>query len=259
MPAECPDCGGSGQILVETEKGRRVRDCSCVARRKLDRTLELAGIPQRYQGCTVDGYTTDFPGANKTLLMAKLYAARFIEDFPRPGAAATPGVMFVGSIGVGKTHLAAAMLRTLISERRTSGLFVDYRELLKRLQHSYSQRGDGSEADILAPVLSAEILVLDELGAVKPTEWVMDTIGYVLNSRYNSCRTTIITTNYANLAATTSQPGMAASSNLRSVPREETLGDRIGERIRSRLLEMCVSLDMHGTDFRQLARRAELA
>ncbi len=258
MSPECSSCGGSGQILVETEKGRHVRQCACVAQRKLERTLELAGIPQRYQACTVDDYVTDFPGANKTLLMAKLYAARFIEEFPRPGAA-TPGVMFVGSIGVGKTHLAAAMLKTLISERRASGLFVDYRELLKKLQHSYSQRGDGSEADILAPVLSAEILVLDELGAVKPTEWVMDTIGYVLNSRYNSCRTTILTTNYANLPATAIQPGMAASNNLRSVPREETLGDRIGERIRSRLLEMCVSLEMHGMDFRQIARRAELA
>jgi DNA replication protein DnaC len=228
-----------------------------MAKRRQARTLEVAGIPMRYQRCSVNDYVTDFASANKSLLMAKMYTSQFIEQFPRPGA--TPGIMYVGSIGVGKTHLAAAMLRTLITERRATGLFVDYRELLKKLQHSYSQRGDGSEAEILIPVLNAEVLVLDELGAVKPTEWVMDTIGYVLNSRYNSCKTTIITTNYANLPATTSQPGMTSPNNLRSIPREETLGDRIGERIRSRLLEMCVSLEMHGLDYRQTAAQASLA
>ena len=103
-------------------------------------------------------------------------------------------------------------MKTLIAERGANGLFVDYRELLKKLQHTYAQRGDGSESDILAPVLAAEVLVLDELGASKPTEWVMDTVGYVLNSRYNSCRTTIVTTNYANRPATVSQPGKADSN-----------------------------------------------
>ncbi len=189
-------------------------------------------------------------------MLAKSYSAHFVEEFSKSGPGGTPGLMFVGSIGVSKTHLAAAILKALIVERGANGLFVDYRELLKKLQHTYAQRGDGSEADILAPVLKAEVLVLDELGATKPTEWVMDTIGYVLNSRYNSCRTTIITTNYANLPATVNQPGMAASNNLRAVSREETLGDRIGERIRSRLQEMCVPLEMQGVDFRESVQRA---
>ncbi len=256
MPLECSKCGGSGQLLVETDKGRHVRECFCVAKRKLVRSLDRAGIPQRYQECTVEGYITDFPGASRSLMLAKMYAAHFVEAFPKPGAGGTPGVMFVGSIGVGKTHLASAILKTLIAERGANGLFVDYRELLKRLQHTYAQRGDGSESDILAPVLAAEVLVLDELGASKPTEWVMDTVGYVLNSRYNSCRTTIVTTNYANRPATVSQPGMADSNTLRAVSREETLGDRIGERIRSRLQEMCVPLEMQGLDFRESVQRA---
>ena len=189
-------------------------------------------------------------------MLAKSYSAHFVKEFSKSGPGGTPGLMFVGSIGVGKTHLAAAILKALIVERGANGLFVDYRELLKKLQNTYAQRGDGSEADILAPVLKAEVLVLDELGATKPTDWVMDTVGYVLNSRYNSCRTTIITTNYANLPATVNQPGMAASNNLRAVSREETLGDRIGERIRSRLQEMCVPLEMQGVDFRESVQRA---
>ena len=70
---------------------------------------------------------------------------------------------------------------------------------------------------------------------MKPTEWVTDTIGYVLNSRYNDCLTTIITTNYANLPPVGLETGSSPVNMLRAAVRQETLGDRIGERMRSRL------------------------
>jgi DNA replication protein DnaC len=92
------------------------------------------------------------------------------------------------------------------------------------------------------------VLVLDELGASKPTDWVWDTVAHILNTRYNDRRTTIITTNYANLAP------FAAESNR--AMREDSLGDRIGERMRSRLQEMCVVVEMQGEDFRQKVKRA---
>lgn len=94
---------------------------------------------------------------------------------------------------------------------------------------------------------------------MKPTEWVMDTVGYVLNTRYNECRTTIITTNYPNLPPLDADEGAKSFSSIRSAVRGETLGDRIGERVRSRLQEMCVSVEMDGMDFRRLGKRAYLA
>ena len=98
------------------------------------------------------------------------------------------------------------------------------------------------------------MLVLDELGAAKPTDWVWDTVAHILNTRYNDRRTTIITTNYANAgAAGNGVRGTRASA------REETLGDRIGERMRSRLQEMCVVVEMQGEDFRQKVKRASFA
>ena len=189
--------------------------------------------------------------------MAHLYASNFVKKFPVETG--STGVLLVGSIGVGKTHLAIAMLRALIVERGATGLFCDYRELLKRLQQTYSQRGDGSEAEILEPILTAQVLVLDEVGAMKPTEWVTDTIGYVLNTRYNNCLTTIITTNYANLPPAAVDMSSSRVSMLRGAVRPETLGDRIGERMRSRLQQMCVLLELQGEDYRQSAGRAEYA
>ena len=75
-------------------------------------------------------------------------------------------------------------------------LFCDYRELLKSIQNSYNPQVQATEMEILQPVFDAEVLVLDELGAVRSTEWVFDTVNYVLNSRYNDNKTTIITTNF---------------------------------------------------------------
>src|SRR6202007_419723 len=106
-------------------------------------------------------------------------------------------------------------------------VFYDYRELLKEIQNSYNPTGQTTELDVLRPVFETDVLVLDELGAVKPTEWVWDTVSLILNTRYNNNRTTIITTNFDD------QPAAAVSGSLspaRAAVREETLGGRSGAR-----------------------------
>jgi DNA replication protein DnaC len=141
----------------------------------------------------------------------------------------------------------------LVAERGATGMFYDYRDLLKQIQNSYNAQVRETELEILAPVFDAEVLVLDEIGASKPTDWVWDTVAHILNTRYNDRRTTIITTNFAN-----AKP-LGMDSGTRSYMREETLGDRIGERMRSRLQEMCVVVEMQGEDFRQKVKRASFA
>ena len=125
--------------------------------------------------------------------------AKFVEGYPVETAGT--GLLLTGSIGVGKTHLAVGILQALVAERGAYGLFYDYRDLLKQVQNSYNQEVAATELEVLRPVFEAEVLVLDELGAAKPTDWVWDTVAHILNTRYNDRRTTIITTNYANAAA----------------------------------------------------------
>jgi DNA replication protein DnaC len=108
-----------------------------------------------------------------------------------------------------------------------------------------------TELELLKPVFAAEVLVLDDLGAQKPNEWVWDTVALILNTRYNDKQTTIITTNYPDQAA-----GSGAKSDVERAAREQTLGDRIGDRMRSRLAEMCVKIEVTGEDFRQTVKRA---
>jgi DNA replication protein DnaC len=228
--------------------------------------LERARIPERYEKCTLESYiVSGSRGDDHTLARAHWRARKFVEQYhvKPPGT----GLLFTGSVGVGKTHLAVGILKKLIEEQGVQGIFCDYRELLKEVQNSYNQNVAATEMQVLRPIFEAEVLVLDELGASKPSEWVWDTVAHVLNTRYNDLKTTIITTNYSNLRALDtetvpakeSQPDTPAGEAARAAMKKETLGDRIGERMRSRLQEMCVVVEMYGRDYREYDNRATFA
>jgi DNA replication protein DnaC len=251
MSEVCTICGGAG-MLVQQENGRQfVKDCVCRLQKRADRMLGRAHIPNRYEHCSFESYETKLAYSHPTQGLALHHSKWFVENYPIETAG--KGLLLTGSIGVGKTHLAVSILKSLVAERGATGLFFDYRDLLKQVQNSYNNKVSATELEVLAPVFDAEVLVLDELGASKPTDWVWDTVAHILNTRYNDRRTTIITTNYANAGP------LGTENGPRGVMREETLGDRIGERMRSRLQEMCVVVEMQGEDFRQKVKRASFA
>ncbi len=249
---ECPLCDGMGmRVVARAGGGRAAEPCECRHARRLFALLAKAQVPARYAACTLESYQ-----ATGELYRPFLTAQRFVEIYP--GENDGVGLLLTGSIGVGKTHLATAILQKLILEKGVPALFCDYRELLKSITNSYNAHVHTTELEVLQPVFRAEVLVIDELGAAKPTEWVWETVAHILNTRYNDKRTTIITTNYPNLPPGGAGQG-AAREEARQALREETLGDRIGERMRSRLQEMCVPVEMRGPDYRLGAKRARFA
>jgi DNA replication protein DnaC len=241
------------RVVRRADGSTAAEPCECRYAVRASALMERARIPRRYQHCSFESYEVNFRGADGSLAAAHLMARQFVDGYP--ATTEGRGLLLTGSIGVGKTHLAVGILQALISEKGVRGMFCDYRELLKEIQHSYNPQVATTELEILRPVFEAEVLVLDELGASKPTEWVWDTVAHILNTRYNDKRTTIITTNYADAGPGGVSSGGAATG-ARAAMREETLGDRIGERMRSRLTEMCVTVRMSGADFRQGVGRA---
>ena len=252
--AECPICSGTGWKSVEFPgKASRVARCDCRNDSRTGRLLKMARIPARYEHCSLADFETDFSGAHRCLAAARLAAGRFAEEYPIEKT----GLLLIGPVGTGKTHLAVGIIQELIRSKGVPCRFCDYRELLKEIQNSYNPTVQTTELEILQPIFDTEILVLDELGAIKPSEWVWDTVSHILNSRYNDKKTTIITTNFPNLPPGEGQGSRgSAAEAARNATRGETLGDRITERMRSRLHEMCRVVQLDGVDFRQRVQSA---
>lgn len=242
IPSICPICGGTGWKNVSLAEDRRVTRCECFLRDRVPRLLAQARIPARYQSCDLARYKTD---GDPSLAAAKMVVRKFIDQYPVDKT----GLMFIGSIGVGKTHLAVAAITALIHTKGIPCLFYEYRELLKEIQDSYNNDSQATELGVLRPVFDTDVVVLDELGAVKPSQWVWDTVSFILNTRYNAKRTTIVTTNLLD------EPALGLAGR-QSGMREDSLGDRIGERMRSRLYEMCRVVKIRGEDYRQRFRSA---
>jgi DNA replication protein DnaC len=150
------------------------------------------------------------------------------------------GRLYVGPVGAGKTHLAIGAIKELIVEKGVSCIFYDYSELLKQIQNSYNPSVQTTELDILQPVFDAEVLVLDDFGASRPTEWVWDAVSLILKTRYNQNRTVIITTNFPDGPSAKA----AGIEGAQRATRDDTLGDRIGDRMLSRIHEMCRIINM---------------
>jgi len=167
--------------------------------------------------------------------LSQAYALRdakhLVDEYPNLDI----GLLLIGPCGVGKTHLATAIIKALMLNKGVNCLFYDFRDLLKEIQDSYNPVSQSSELKVLEPVYEAEVLVLDELGASKPTDWVRDTMTQIINTRYNDRKVTIFTSNYLDEITT---------------PGEETLTDRVGVRLRSRLHEMCKVVMLRGDDYR---------
>ena len=261
MPLEnCQHCQGTGWKLVARNDGpgKFAVACDCGVGERAARSMDRARIPKRYEHCDFESYSTDVaqtPAQGQSLKQAKLLAQSFVRDYP---GASEKGLLLMGPSGVGKTHLAVAALKELL-RRGHQGIFCDYRELLKEIQASYNPASESTEMAILEPIRNAEILVLDDLGASKPSAWVLDIIGLVLNARYNERRVTILTTNYFDERPAAEPPPRLPNGDRVKVVKEDSLEDRIGTRMRSRLYEMCRTVEISAPDFRREIRQSTRA
>ena len=236
-PANCPYCRGSGWELVHNNGLEQVKRCRCHGGKKRERIFADTRIPLNFAAARLDNFqvyhnVSGKHSINRTLSTPHEVASQFVKNYP----AVNKGLFFMGPPGVGKTHLAAAIIAELSLNQGIPCLFCNFQELLKQIQASYDPSFPLSEFSILEPVINKEILVLDDLGAWKVSDWMRDILGYIINQRYDNKRLMVITSNWMD--------------NPRQ-PEEETLTDRIGSRIRSRLHEMCQEFEIAADDYRK--------
>jgi len=244
----CAICDGTGWVLAE-KQGRAVAErCRCFIDRQASLLLERAKIPKRYEKCTLSNFEIHDDSHRDALKISR----KVVENYPSQDI----GLLFIGPVGVGKTHLAVAIIRELILKKGVPCLFYDFRDLIRDIQSTFTSDSALSESDILEPVFESKVLVLDELGARRSSAWVEETVFYVINHRYNQKKLTIFTSNFLDSSdeEDTRQPMFKKSEMNRKG--EETLIDRIGYRLRSRIYEMCKVVEMWGKDYRKVIKQA---
>lgn len=225
----CERCGDTGWERVERDGVEHVRRCACWRTRLVADQLDAARIPRRYRHCELENFEQSYDSLREAYRKARA----FVEAFP----VVERGLLLRGQHGVGKTHLAVGILKAVIRTRGARAYFYETRELLKLVRDTYSPGGEETEMGVLRPVLEADLLVLDDLGAEKTSEWVQETLGLVVNTRYSEHRPTIFTTNLHDGPDSTDPHSMIV---------------RLGARIRSRLFEMCDWVHLQGIDAREV-------
>jgi DNA replication protein DnaC len=234
---ECPECAGAGVVRRVGEDGYPVvGPCGC---RAFSRRMELfnrAGVPGLFADSRLDTFAprTDSQGDGWKA------ARELVRSYPLERR----GLVMLGPVGVGKTHLAAAIVRELTLEKGVPCLFCDFVQLLHDLKATYERR-EGSAA-LLEPLARVEVLVIDDLGKGRGTDWELDVLDDLVSRRYNADATTVATTNHLDREMD--------SRERRSGFVADTLAQRVGTRIQSRLHGMCEFYEMDGEDFRRSRR-----
>jgi len=239
----CGECQGTGWVLVESGPGTTARRCKCFSERKNQILFEQANIPRRYRDCSIKNFEIHNDSHKDAVNIVK----KFIKNYPVQDV----GLLFLGPCGVGKTHLAVATMNELIHKKRVPCYFCDFRELIRSIQSTYSSDSELTEVDVLSPIFHKDVLILDELGAKRTTAWVEETVFYIINNRYNNKKLTIFTSNYPDADEEEEDNREAYFKKGK-----ETLVDRIGIRLRSRLYEMCKIVQMDGDDYRKKIKQA---
>jgi len=239
--AVCAKCGGTGFIIIEHANISGAEPCDCRSQGRAARLQERSQIPPLYQKASFDNFVVpgvENPVARRELTTVLLAVKEFVRAFPHEKG--PQGLLLIGEVGCGKTHLAVAALRQIIA-KGFEGLFYSYQELLDNIHKGYNPVSDASDRNAYLTAMETEVLLLDDIGAQRAHDWVEDTINAIVTYRCDNRKALIATTNAPDPDANSV---MIQRSGLDKPEYRRTLADYIGARARSRLFEMCTVIKM---------------
>lgn len=236
----CKKCDNTGYLFELDEFKRDVAiPCECQTIKKNISIFNNACIPDIFHDATLDNF--DLSSRSTKLKKALQSAQKAVDQYPQIKG---KGLLFYGSVGTGKTRLVSAMLREFVFKYSIPCLFVEFTRLLSDIRAGYD--AGMSERALIEPIHQIDILVIDELGKGRKSEWELNILDIIISDRYNSGKTTIFTTNYTEKKESTYQEKFRSrTGDQKEVKLSETLKERVHGRIYSRLKEMCDFVDLN--------------
>jgi DNA replication protein DnaC len=291
----CGECGGRTYVIERRGDGAHARVCTCSARCTLcegrgysyetrEETFSAKVGPKRYEvlvpcvcqrrakrvahfnevrlpGVVAHSSFENYRAFNEAQDRARGLAMHFAHHFDKTKT--NKGFILSGPVGTGKTHLLAATLKHLVLEVGLEARYVEISLLYATIRRGFQEGKSGGE--IIGPLSEVEVLAIDEMGKGRGSQFEMETLDELIARRYNAGRTTLFATNYS-LEPERKSPRTAAPSGYRTtedaknaVREVELLRERVGERIYSRLCEMCgfVELPKETPDQRRMRQELE--
>lgn len=191
----CPACFELKQKKEQGEESERMsverkRAREEANQRRMEEKTGAARIPKRFQGKTFVDYIAETPQQQKALEACTSYAHNFADNL-----AAGRCLILSGNVGTGKTHLAAAIADYIVRETEYTAVFRSLHSILQSIKATYGSSSKLTESDVLEIFTSPDLLVIDEVGATKPSEFELSTLFAIINARYESQLPTVIITN----------------------------------------------------------------
>jgi DNA replication protein DnaC len=231
---DCPDCGGTGLVRQKTKQNGReyevVSPCPRATQQRRVAVFNAASIPAVHAQASFEAYKPSNAEQHRSLQVAREFAHRYPQ---------LRGFMLSGPVGTGKTHLLCATLKHLALEAGVQAKYVEISLLYSQIRRGFQEGRSGGE--IIGPLSKVDVLAIDELGKGRGTQFELDTLDELIARRYNAGKITLFATNYSLKAPEErAQRGyFSTESALEAGKDSKLLCDRVGDRIYSRLCEMC--------------------
>jgi len=232
----CEKCGGTG--FVSKEDGS-VERCECLfGKEEINRALK---IPRRFWKAELENYDVENSSEGEAYKEALIFCAEFDPSQGR-------GITFVGTPGVGKTHLAVGMLKRIYREKGVKGKFFDTKDLIYKLKVLIEE---GGTARAIKSILNCPLVVLDDLGSERLSEWQRELISYIISYRYNNLKSTIITTNFSLCGEEREDRRIRKTVEGINLPKS-LMSERLSPGTVSRIYEMTKVVYITGRDRRKI-------
>jgi DNA replication protein DnaC len=231
---DCPDCGGTGLIRqVRKENGREYEVVAPCARASMQRRVtqfNAAHLPAVHAQASLESYRASNAEQHRAVQVAREFSHRWPQ---------IRGFMLSGPVGTGKTHLLCATLKHLSLELGVRTSYVEISLLYSTIRRGFQEGRSGGE--IIGPLSQVDVLAIDELGKGRGTQFELDTLDELIARRYNAGKVTLFATNYSLKAPEErAQRGYVGTEAVLEAGKDsKLLCDRVGDRIYSRLCEMC--------------------